>query len=93
MFEVGFGIISLSVVVQGLVEGITSPVVLPEKYSEISKRLLAFLVALFICVGFGVDYSYDLLGSTPNAAWVGYVFTALIIGFGSSVIHKIVKRT
>lgn len=90
--DIFIGISGLAVVVQGVVEGITSTVTLPEKYNELIKRGLAFLFAVLFCFGFNVDYSADILGNEPLYAWVGYLFTALIIGFGSSVLHKFVKK-
>jgi len=92
---VALGILSLAVVAEGLSEGVLSTLPFMDdlgKYQELAKRSFVLVVALALVFGFSIDLSTEIMHSEPITPVVGQILTATVIAFGSSLIHKAVKK-
>ena len=92
MISIFTSVTLLSGLVERLVEALFGGIAFPSKYNELIMRVLAVGVALLITFGFRIDYSSEILGALPVMSWIGYLFTGILVGTGSSVVHDILEK-
>ncbi len=78
--------IALAGLIEYLLETVLTGVVLPEKYSVLIKRGLSLILGILVAFVFSFDIS-QAASLTPVTPTAGYLFTGVLLGLGSNVVH------
>ena len=92
ILQIGFTWVVLATIVQGLTEALTNPFHLIGQWTELIKRATSLGVALLLTFGFQIDLSLQLIGVEPVTPIIGYIFTAVMVSIGSSIVNDLMNR-
>ena len=60
------------------------------KYSKLVAHLLPLLLGIAGAFAFRIDFTQELIGMAPLNSTLGYLWTGLLAGLGSSAAHDVI---